>query len=161
ALVGEASREAHLRYKLGTIYSRKGDPPRAIAEFERGLALARGAAWADADPRIPALLDGQLGWVLGYQQGDNDRGLPHCERAVARLEGTAYRRDLAHALSRLGATYMRAGRFRDQLGCNQRNLAIAEELGDLLMQMVAHINLGVVYSVLGDIAEAIATTRAA
>ena len=99
--------------------------------------------------------------MCGYQLGDNERGLPHCLRAVARLEGTTHRRDLAHALSRLGATYMRAGRFRDQLGANQRNLAIADELGDLLMQLIAHINLGVVLGVLGDIDAAIDHTRAA
>jgi tetratricopeptide (TPR) repeat protein len=158
---GDPAREAHLAYKLGEVLSRRGDAARAIACFERGLALVAGAAWAAADPRIPALLEGQLGWVHSYQLGDNARGLPHCERAVAVLEGTGHRRELARALSRLGASYMRAGRFRDQLGCNQRNLAIADELGDLYMQLVAHINLGVVYSVLGDLDAAIAHTRAA
>jgi tetratricopeptide (TPR) repeat protein len=158
---GDLAREAHLLYKLGTVVSRRGDGKRAIELFERGLALVANAAFATTDPRIPALLYGQLGWVLGYQLGDNARGLPHCERAVALLEGTGHRSDLAHALSRLGASYMRAGRFLDQLGCNQRNLAIAEEHGELFMQLVARINLGVVYGILGDIDAAITHTRAA
>ena len=164
ALVGDDPvRAARLWYKRGTVASRRGDTAAAIACFERGLALAAPggtpAPWAEADPRVPSMLDGMLGWVLGYQLGDNERGLPYCERAVARLEGTPYRPDLAHALSRLGATYMRAGRFRDQLGCNRRNLAIAEELGDLSRQLVAHINLGVVLGVIGDIDGAIAHTE--
>ncbi|MCE9575884.1 MAG: protein kinase [Deltaproteobacteria bacterium] len=154
-----AARTARLWYKLGNVASRRGDGTRAVERFERGLALV--GPWADADPRTPALLDGMLGWTLGYQLGANDRGLPHCERAVARLEGTPHRRDLAHALSRLGAAYMRAGRFHDQLRCNQRNLAIAEELGDIHMQLVANINLGVVLGVIGDLAGAIERTEAA
>jgi tetratricopeptide (TPR) repeat protein len=154
-----AERQARLWYKLGTVASRRGDGVRAVERFERGLAAI--SAVADVDPRTPALLDGMLGWTLGYQLGANDRGLPHCERAVALLENTPHRRDLAHALSRLGATYMRAGRFRDQLRCNQRNLTIAEELGDVHMQLVASINLGVVLGVIGDLAGAIERTEAA
>jgi tetratricopeptide (TPR) repeat protein len=163
----DAAARALLWHKLGNAASRRADSVRAIQCFETGLALtAPGdrrtlAAWATRDPRTAALLFGSLGWVTGYQLGDNERGLPDCQRAVALLEGTPYRRELAHALSRLGATFMRAGRFRDQLGCNQRNLAIAIEIGDVIMQLLARVNLGVVFGLLGEIDEAIAHSEIA
>jgi eukaryotic-like serine/threonine-protein kinase len=156
---------ARLLYKLGNAAARRGNTANAIARYKAGLAIAapggKLAAWTAGDPRTPALLWSGLGWTLGYQLGRVEEGHPHCERAVALLEGTPHRRDLAQALSRLGGTYMRAGRFADQLRCNRRNLEIAVELGDLNMQLTANINLGVVYGTLGMIDLAVDTTRAA
>jgi len=156
---------ARLLYKLGAAASKRGNTNSAIARFKAGLAIAapggKLVAWAKNDPRTPALLWANLGWTLGYQLGHVDEGHSHCERAVAVLEGTPHRRDLANALSRLGGTYMRACRFADQLRCNERNLEIAIELRDLDMQLTAQINLGVVHGVLGDLDEAVAATLAA
>ncbi|NVB82992.1 MAG: protein kinase, partial [Kofleriaceae bacterium] len=162
----DLAHRALLWHKLGDAATRRADHPRALHCFESGLALAAPdgvnlAPWALRDPRTAALLFGDLGWVAGYRLGDNLRGLPACERAVDLLEGTPYRRELAHALSRLGATYMRASRFRDQLACNQRNLAIGLELADLMMQLTARVNLGVVHGVLGEIDTAIVHTEVA
>jgi serine/threonine-protein kinase len=156
---------ARLFYKLGGAAAKRGNTQNAIARYRAGLAIAapgdKIAAWAVGDPRTPALLWASLGWTLGYQMGNVDEGHPYCERAVAALENTPHRRDLAHALSRLGGTYMRACRFIDQLRCNQRNLEIAIELGDLSMQVTANINLGVVYGVLGELQQAVNATLAA
>jgi tetratricopeptide (TPR) repeat protein len=157
---------ARLQYKLGLCASRKGDPNGAIARYRAGLAHALPdgdalAPWAQQDPRVAAQLLGGLGWTLGYQLGRVDEGHPLCERAVALLDGTMHRRELAHALSRLGGTYMRACRFADQLRTNERNLEIGRELADLTMQLTANINLGVVHGLLGDIAAAVAATASA
>jgi tetratricopeptide (TPR) repeat protein len=156
---------ARLWAKLGAAASRRGNTANAIARFNAGLAIVapggRLAPWATGDPRTAARLWAGLGWTLGYQLGRVDEGHPYCERAVGALEGTPYRRELAHALSRLGGTYMRACRFADQLGCNQRNLDIAVELDDLDMQLTANINLGVVHHVLGDLDAAVVATQAA
>ncbi len=165
--LADLAHRALLWHKLGNTASRRADNQRALRCFEAGLALvapdgsANLAPWALRDPRTAALLFGDLGWVAGYQLGDNRRGLPACERAVDLLEGTPHRRELAQALSRLGATYMRASRFRDQLACNQRNLEIGLELADLMMQLTARVNLGVVHGVLGEIDAAIAHTEVA
>lgn len=157
---------ALLWHKLGTVASRRADTARALQCYEAGLALVAPdgktlAPWALRDPRTAALLYGSYGWLAGYQLGDNQRGLAACERAVELLEGTPYRRELAFALSRLGATYMRASRFRDQLECNRRNLEIGVEIGDLMMQLTARVNLGVVYGVIGELAVAIEHTEVA
>ncbi len=153
---------ARLIYKLGCAASKRGNTTNAIARFKAGLAIAapggEPASWTLSDPRTPALLWAELGWTLGYQLGQIEEGHPLCERAALLLGPTPHRRDLAHVLSRLGGTYMRACRFADQLRCNQRNLEIAVELGDLNMQLTANINLGVVYSVLGELEQAVAVT---
>ncbi|HEY5928583.1 MAG TPA: protein kinase, partial [Kofleriaceae bacterium] len=158
------SARARLLYKLAAAASKRGNTQNAIARYKAGLAIAapggQPAAWAAADPRTVALLWAGLGWTLGYQLGDVEEGHPYCERAVSVLEQTPHRRDLAQALSRLGGTYMRACRFSDQLRCNQRNLEIGVELGDLNMQLTANINLGVVYGVLGEIQQAVNATLA-
>jgi tRNA A-37 threonylcarbamoyl transferase component Bud32/tetratricopeptide (TPR) repeat protein len=160
------AQRARLWQKLGAAASRRADNQQALRRFEAGLALAAPdgkalASWAARDPRTAALLYGDLGWVVGYSLADNQRGLPACERAVELLEGTPYRRELAHAFSRLGATYMRASRFRDQLACNRRNLEIGLELSDAMMQLTARINLGVVHNVLGEVDQAIEHTEVA
>ena len=126
--------------------------------FQRGLQLVEQGR--PVDERVVALLHGGLGWILGYRMNQQERALEHCERAVALLEGRPqYRRDLARALGSLGAIYMRLGRWRDQLRCNQRNLEIARALDDLTSQATAHCNLGVVHGSLGEFEQAIAHTR--
>jgi tetratricopeptide (TPR) repeat protein len=161
----EAPARARLWYKLGLVASRSGVIASALVRYRAGMMLAAPgnqlAPWSLVDPRTIALLWGGLGWTLGYQLGRVGEGHAYCERAVALLETTPHKRDLAHALSRLGGTYMRACRFADQLRCNQRNLALAVELGDLQMQLTAHTNLGVVLGLLGQLAEAVAATEAA
>jgi tetratricopeptide (TPR) repeat protein len=158
-------RRARLHHKLATCQMRRSDHTGAVDTLRAGLALVapgdQPTPAALAAPAVLAALYGTLGWVLGYQLTDNAQGLACSERAVALLEGTVHRRELASALSRLGANYMRAGRFAEQLRCNLRNLAIGEEIGDLDMQITGHINLGVAYATLGRVDDAIVHTRKA
>jgi tetratricopeptide (TPR) repeat protein len=110
---------------------------------------------------LAARLLGNLGWVIGYCIGDHPKGLPLAERAVALLEGGPDLLELAHAQSRLAATYMRAGRWHDRLRCNQRHLEIAQAMSDVDRELTARINLGVNHHSLGDIDIALEHTRAA
>lgn len=128
-----------------------------VALLRRGLAILPDET---TDVVLAARLHAALGWILGYILGD-PAGLPATEHAVALLEPTGHRAELAGALKSLGATYMRAGRFRDQLACNRKNLAIGEELGSLPLRAVAHLNLGVNLIDLGEIAEAAAHSTSA
>jgi tetratricopeptide (TPR) repeat protein/tRNA A-37 threonylcarbamoyl transferase component Bud32 len=145
---------------LGRRATAHSDNDSARRWYERGLAEID-----KADPpahiTIRAALYGNLGSLLGYVMNDNATGLELSERAVALLEGTEYRRELAGALSRLGGNYMRAGRIADQLECNRRNLDIAFELGDLTAELTARVNLGEAHKTLGEIDEALEHTRAA
>jgi tetratricopeptide (TPR) repeat protein len=158
--------QARLAYRRGQVASGRADHVAAIEHYERGLALlAPGgelSAAAKRDPRQAALLFGWLGWVRTYQLSNDDPvGLAYCERAVELLEGTPHKRELAQALSRLGGAYMRAGRWGDQRRCNERNLDIALELGDLQTQVTAHVNIGFVLGNLGELAAAIEHTERA
>jgi tetratricopeptide (TPR) repeat protein len=160
----DRNRRADLLGRLGQLATQRGAYHEAVATLAAGLREIEvdGELSPAADPAVAAALYGSLGWVLGYVLGDNQRGLGCSERAVALLENQPeQRRQLARALSRLGANYMRAGRWRDQLACNQRNLAIAEELGDLRSQAGAHHNLCLVQTSLGNLDDALAHIRRA
>jgi serine/threonine-protein kinase len=158
----DANARAMLCRKLGQCARSRGDTAESIEWYEKGLAIIapNGVLDPNADPRMASLLYGGLSWIIGYRRGDNERGLEYGELAVSLLDGRReYRRELARALSSLGAVYMRAGRWRDQLACNQRNLQIAVELRDLTSQSTAHCNLGIVHWSLGEIDEATDHTR--
>lgn len=162
----DAAARARLWFRLGQVASARADQERALDCYQRGLALVArdGQLTAEArrDPRQAALLFGWWGWVRTYQRGADDaEGLAACERAVELLDGTSHRRELGQALSRLGGAYMRAGRWDAQLRANQRNLDLAHELGDLQLQITAHINLGFVLGNLGELDRAIAHTEQA
>jgi len=156
---------ARLYNKLGNAASNRADYATAVSSFEQGLHLLAAEVdieQADWPTRVlAARLLGSLGWVIGYCIGDHPKGLPLAEQAVALLEGGPELLELAHAQSRLAATYMRAGRWQDRLRCNLRHLEIAETLSDVDRQVTAHINLGVNYHSLGDIDVALEHTRAA
>ncbi|HEU5059947.1 MAG TPA: AAA family ATPase, partial [Kofleriaceae bacterium] len=156
---------ARLYNKLGNAASNRADYQTAVASFEQGLALLTADVdleKADWPTRVlAARLLGSLGWVVGYCIGDHVRALPHAERAVTLLEGGPELLEQAHAQSRLAATYMRAGRWRDRLRCNQRHLQISKAMCDVDRELTAHINLGVNYHSLGDIDIALEHTRAA
>jgi eukaryotic-like serine/threonine-protein kinase len=156
---------ARLYNKLGSAAANRADYATAVSSFEQGLALL--TARLDIDKAdwpirvLAARLLGSLGWVIGYCIGDHVRGVPLAERAVALLEGGPELLELAHAQSRLAATYMRAGRWHDRLRCNQRHLEIAKAMVDLDRELTARINLGVNYHSLGEIDVALEHTRAA
>jgi eukaryotic-like serine/threonine-protein kinase len=156
---------ARLYHHLGEAAIGRSDNATAMACFDTGLALLGADAdldRAEAPVRVlAARLLGSMGWVVGYEIGDHRRGLPQAERAVALLESQGDVAELAYALSRLAANYMRAGRWRDRLRCNQRHLEIARMAGDLGRQIIAHINLGANYTSLGELDTAAAHTREA
>ncbi len=156
---------ARLYHQLGEAAIGRSDNATAVACFDTGLSLLGSdadLAQAEAPVRVlAARLLGSLGWVVGYEIGDHRRGLPQAERAVALLESQGDVAELAYALSRLAANYMRAGRWRDRLRCNQRHLEIAVMAGDLGRQLIAHINLGANYTSLGELDTAAFHTREA
>ena len=154
ALATDAARACHALAAIAKLRNQWQD---AIGLARRGLALID----ERAEPVLAARLRCTAGWVLGYILGDNERGLPEVLGAVALLEGTPHLAELANAFGALGGNYMRAGRFRDQLDCNRRNLEIGEQLGAIDLQARAHLNLGVNFQGLGRIEESLAHTRSA
>ena len=153
-------RRPQLCLYLGRRAGARSDNEAARIWYERGLAEIEGAD-PPASLTIRAGLYGNLGSLHGYVMNDNETGLELSERAVALLEGTEHRRELAVALSQLGGNYMRAGRIRDQLECNQRNLDIAHELADPVAELTARVNLGEAHKNLGEIEAALEHTRMA
>lgn len=153
-------RRPQLCLYLGRRAGARSDNQAARIWYERGLAEIE-AADPPAPVTIRAGLYGNLGSLHGYVMNDNETGLELSERAVALLEGTEHRRELAVALSQLGGNYMRAGRIREQLECNRRNLDIALELADPVAELTARVNLGEAHKSLGEIEAALEHTRIA
>jgi eukaryotic-like serine/threonine-protein kinase len=156
---------ARLLYKLGCAASHRADYARTVERLEQGLALLGPVEALEAAERpvrlLAARILGTLGWVIGHEIGDHRRGSPHAERAVALLEDDPDLLELALALSRLAANYLRAGRWHDRLRCNLRHLDIAQALADPERELMARVNLGVNYHSLGQIVTAIEHTRRA
>ncbi len=165
ALAGSAAPmdRARLLHKLGAAASNRADYALTVDCLEKGLALLGpldklGSAERPVR-RLAARMLGTLGWVIGHEIGDHRRGSPIAERAVELLEDDPDLLELAVALHRLGANYLRAGRWRDRLRCNLRHLEIAQALDDPERELIAHVNLGVNYHSLGQIVTAIEHTR--
>lgn len=137
---------------------------RQVADWGLGVALCRRALSAlreAEEPILAARIRATLGWILGYILGDYRTGTAEGERAVELLEKTGDLAELAHATSYLGASYMRAGRWTEQLGCNRRTLEIGIALPSIEIQARAHLNLGVNLVALGRAEEAAAHSRTA
>jgi tetratricopeptide (TPR) repeat protein len=147
-----AARALHARASLAKQCGRWDE---ALGYTRRGLALVD----EGRQPVLAARLHSLTGWVLGYIRGDNAAGLPESLRAVELLGPVGDKAELARAYSALGANYMRAGRWRDQLACNQRSLQLGEEMGSLEITARAHLNLGVNYLGLGELEESLSHSR--
>jgi tetratricopeptide (TPR) repeat protein len=165
ALAGSAAPmdRARLLHKLAAAASNRADYALTVDCLEQGLALLgpldQLASAQRPVRRLAARMLGILGWVIGHEIGDHRRGSPFAERAVELLEDDPDLLELALALHRLAANYLRAGRWRDRLRCNLRHLAIAQALDDPEREFIAHVNLGVNYHSLGQIVTAIEHTR--
>ena len=165
ALAGSAAPmdRARLLHKLAAAASNRADYALTVECLEQGLALLGPLdELASAERpvrRLAARMLGTLGWVIGHEIGDHRRGSPFAERAVELLEDDPDLLELALALHRLAANYLRAGRWRDRLRCNLRHLEIAQALDDPERELIAHVNLGVNYHSLGQIVTAIEHTR--
>lgn len=139
---------------------------RELTRWDDAAALARrGLDDVDEreDPVMAAKLRRSLSWVLAYR-GDTAAGLDEGTRAVTLLEGRgepAALGELAAAYSSLGAIHFREGRWREQLACYERCLAIAAELGALELRGSSELNLAVTALNLGQVERAVGHARRA
>ena len=94
---------ARSHYNLGLIYSVKGEPDMAIAEFERSLKLNPPERLENAEAYL------NLG-ILYAERGDKERAVFEFQSAIALLP------DYVRARAHLGKTYHEQGRFVEAIG---------------------------------------------
>jgi CHAT domain-containing protein/tetratricopeptide (TPR) repeat protein len=127
-----------------------GEPDRAFAAYERGLALAGRLGDAGAEGR----LHNNLG-VLARQLGDFERALDHYGRALAIFETRQDKRWRARVLGNLGALYGELGEVERARGDGERALAAWRELGDPAGEAAANAQLGRQAELAGELPRAI------
>ena len=137
----ELYRRAQALVQLGQVRMDQAKLPEAGALFVRAVGTAE--ALAARDPgvgRTEAVLGRAHFWAgnAEWAQGNTERALPHLQAFVARAErlaarfpdSTAYRRDLASALSNIGSAREAAGDLAGALGAYRRSVALDRALAD-------------------------------
>jgi len=135
-------RRAELCGAFAEIFRAKGDYGTALEWLERGLEI----------PGITETLEGASLYLMGaavfHRQGDNQRAREWCLRGLRvaeRLGGPAGREVLARGSYLLGTILRSLGEMERAIERCQQSLALYQEQDDLLGQVQAHNNLGMVY----------------
>jgi tetratricopeptide (TPR) repeat protein len=157
AFAGKPAVEASIRNMLGTSYMYLGDPPRAIRQYERALALRRQAL----DPDHPDTLLSMNNLAAAYwAAGRRDEALPLFEQA---LKGQQAQLGPDHpftllSMDNLGAVYQAAGRRDDAIKLHEEALKgwkaqLGPDHPDTVKSMTS---LGAAYRAVGRWADAVA-----
>jgi adenylate cyclase len=145
--------QARLHRKLGALHWEAGDRARALAGFEKGLALLDGQP---EDVELARLYQ-EMGRAA-FRSGDNPGAIQWAERALAHAEQLAASDDpatrkeaaaaIAHARNTLGIALARTGRLEDAAVQIERSVAAA--LAEELLQPACrgYTNLSVLYGTL-------------
>ena len=130
---------------LGLLYQAKGEWDRAIAYYERGLALKE--KMGDEYGMAPTFHD--LGLVYQYK-GKLDKAIEYHERSLAIVEKIGDTYGMSRIFNSLGGVYQAKGEWDRAIEYYERSLAILEEVGDEHGMAGTFNNLGSVYQAKGE-----------
>jgi tetratricopeptide (TPR) repeat protein len=126
-----------------------GQPDRALARFERALAMAR----RHGDPH-------SIGWAMGYvaagcdSVGRSAEAVGHFEQALAIMRSLDDHHQVAEILHNLGNLYRKQRDWAHARDCMEQGLAHCRRHGIAAIARVTPIVLGTVLVELGDLAGA-------
>jgi tetratricopeptide (TPR) repeat protein len=142
------------RVGLAALHTRQGRQRQAIDEYERALALARQAGWADGE--APVLADlGACYDVLGQPQ----RAVEYARRSLEINLRTGRTGAQARNLVDLGSTYRRMGRLAEAADHYARALALRDRASTLADLGVTHHLLGRLDVALEQLTDALGRSR--
>jgi tetratricopeptide (TPR) repeat protein len=144
------SLEGTVANDLGLLYQAKGEWERAIAYYERGLALKE--KLGDEYGMAPTFHN--LGLVYQYK-GDLDKAIEYHERSLAIVEKIGDEVGMSCIFDSLGDVYQATGKWEQAIDCYERSLAIREKMGDEHEMVGTLNNLGDVYQAKGEWEQAI------
>ena len=115
-----------------------------IGAAERAAAAQRQAVELNRQQPDQRVLGASLRWLARMQwwAGDREEAERAVREAVQVLEWTGDKRQLALALSCQSQLYMLATRPRESIGCGERAVALAREVGDVAITSHALTNIG-------------------
>jgi len=143
-LKDRAAESKHMN-SIGIVYSRLGEPQRAIELHEQCLAIAR--QMGDLNAEGMAL--GNLG--IAFQElGEPRRAIEFHEQSLAITRDIGNRLDEAENLDGLGRAYAALGEMRRAIEFYEQRLAISREMGDRRGESYTLGNLGNAYLQLGE-----------
>ncbi|MGZ6826145.1 MAG: tetratricopeptide repeat protein, partial [Mycobacteriales bacterium] len=155
ARLGEDRAFVPLRVELARTLLRSGDPSGALAVVREGLArLEEGDEWSRATLLVSLLTI------------EDDLGFPefvasHGRRAAGHLREQGRTSELITTLRIMGGALPRVGRAEEAVSCLGEAIELSERIGHVEEAAGALLNLALVHSTLGDLAEAIAVGRRA
>ncbi|NIO71204.1 MAG: tetratricopeptide repeat protein, partial [Anaerolineae bacterium] len=135
---------------LGLLYQAKGEWDRAIAYYERSLALKEKVG--DEYGMAPTFHD--LGLVYQYK-GNLDKAIEYHQRSLAIVERIGDTYGMSRIFNSLGDVYQAKGEWERAIEYYERSLAILEEVGDEHGMAAPFNNLGSVYRAKGEWDQAI------
>jgi tetratricopeptide (TPR) repeat protein len=145
------SLEGTVANDLGLLYQAKGEWGRAIACYERSLALKEKVG--DEYGMAPTFHD--LGLMYQYQ-GNLEKAIEYHERSLTIVEGIGDEVGMSCIFNSLGDVYQAKGEWEQAIACYKRSLALKEKVGDEHEMVGTLNNLGDVYQARGDWEQAIA-----
>ena len=145
------SLEGTLANDLGLLYQAKGEWERAIACYERSLALKEKVG--DEYGMAPTFHD--LGLMYQYK-GDLDKAIEYHERSLAIVEKIGDEVGMSCIFNSLGDVYQAKEEWERSVACYERSLALKEKVGDEHEMVGTLNNLADVYQAKGEWERAIA-----
>jgi len=139
------SLEGTLAKDRGVVYRDKGEWERAIAYYERSLALKEKAG--DEYGMAPTFHD--LGLMYQYK-GKLDKAIEYHERSLAIMERMGDKHGMSRIFNSLGDVYQAKGEWELAIEYYERSLAILEEVGDEHGMAGTFNSLGGVYRAKGE-----------
>jgi tetratricopeptide (TPR) repeat protein len=145
------SLEGTLANDLGLLYQAKGEWERAIAYYERSLALKEKAG--DEYGMAPTFHS--LG-LMYYYKGNLDKAIEYHERSLVIVEKIGDEVGMSCIFNSLGDVYQAKGEWERAIECYEHSLAIREKVGDEHGMATTFNSLGSVYRAKGEWERAIA-----
>ncbi len=135
---------------IGNILVESGETRKALAEYEKALAIAREIG--DKHGEGSAL--GNLGNVYFFL-GDAEKTIEYCEEQLQLARQISDRNSECNALSNIGLAHFSLGNPYEAIEFNEKALLVSRETANRRGECAALGNLGTVHLSLGDVRKAV------
>jgi tetratricopeptide (TPR) repeat protein len=155
--VGDVGLEAQANYRLGQVYSARGDYPRAIAAFQRNIGALVGDLRTErfGMPGLPAVMSRAWMGLCLDNLGDFRAAMAVTEEAVRIAEAADDRLGLALSQWRVGLIHLHQGDPERAVPWLERSLDSSRRFNFELMSVAATYGLGEARAACGNTVEAL------